>query len=190
MLSIDYITNSKDDAIIGLKRRGFKNLDVLDSIIELNNNRKKIQQDLDKRIRQEALGPFSFGSGGLFPSQIKQTAEQQINEQENKVNLQLRLDSLSKEIDLRTENFAQIGKGVELDQRRQMILDEGLKSITDQNTFLQNQLELGRQGAEIEKLKGDLAKKMKIKLSELTPIQVQQIENTVKLRDELTKLND
>ena len=47
MLSIDYITNSKDDAIIGLKKRGFKNLDVLDSIIELNNNRKKIQQDLD-----------------------------------------------------------------------------------------------------------------------------------------------
>jgi hypothetical protein len=148
------------------------------------------QQDLDKRIRQEALGPFSFGSGGLFPSQIKQTAEQQINEQENKVNLQLRLDSLSKEIDLRTENFAQIGKGVELDQRRQMILDEGLKSITDQNTFLQNQLELGRQGAEIEKLKGDLAKKMKIKISELNPIQVKQIENAVKMRDELTKLND
>ena len=47
MLSIDYITNSKDDAIIGLKKRGFKNLDVLDSIIELNNNRKKIQQELD-----------------------------------------------------------------------------------------------------------------------------------------------
>jgi len=147
-------------------------------------------QDLDKKIKQDALGPFSFGSGGLFPSQIKETAEQQIKEQENKVNLQQRLDSLSKEVDLRTENFAQIGKGVELDQRRQMILDEGLKSITDQNTFLQNQLELGRQGAEIEKLKGDLAKKMKIKLSELNPIQVQQIENTVKLRDELTKLND
>ena len=47
MLSIDYITNSKDDAIIGLKKRGFKNVDVLDSIIELNNNRKKIQQELD-----------------------------------------------------------------------------------------------------------------------------------------------
>ena len=47
MLSIDYITNSKDDAIIGLKKRGFKNLDVLDSIIELNNNRKKLQQELD-----------------------------------------------------------------------------------------------------------------------------------------------
>ena len=50
MLSIDYITNSKDDAIIGLKKRGFKNLDVLDSIIELNNNRKKIQQELDNTL--------------------------------------------------------------------------------------------------------------------------------------------
>ena len=47
MLSIDYITNSKDDAIIVLKKRGLNNLYVLDSIIELNNNRKKIQQELD-----------------------------------------------------------------------------------------------------------------------------------------------
>ena len=52
MLSIDYIINSKDDAIKGLKKRGFKDLDVLDSIIELNNNRKKIQQELDNILFQ------------------------------------------------------------------------------------------------------------------------------------------
>ena len=148
------------------------------------------KQDLDKKIMSEAVGAFGFSSGGLFPSQITKTAEQQINEQENKVNLQLRLDTLSKEIDLRTENFAQIGKGVELDQRRQMILDEGLKSITDQNTFLQNQLLLGKQGAEIEKLKVEKAKEMKIAVEDLKPLQVKQIEDAVKLRDELTKLND
>jgi len=148
------------------------------------------KQDLDKKIMSDAVGAFGFSSGGLFPSQITKTAEQQINEQENKVNLQLRLDTLSKEIDLRTENFAQIGKGVELDQRRQMILDEGLKSITDQNTFLQNQLLLGKQGAEIEKLKVEKAKEMKIAVEDLKPLQVKQIEDAVKLRDELTKLND
>jgi len=148
------------------------------------------KQNLNKKIRQEALGPFSFGSGGLFPSQITETAEKQVNDQENKVNLQLRLDSLSKEIDLRTENFAQIGKGVELDQRRQNILEEGLKSITDQNTFLQNQLVLGKQGAEIEKLKAEMANKMKIAVEDLKPLQVKQIEDAVKLRDQLTKLND
>jgi len=148
------------------------------------------KQNLNKKIRQEALGPFSFGSGGLFPSQITETAEKQVNDQKNKVNLQLRLDSLSKEIDLRTENFAQIGKGVELDQRRQNILDEGLKSITDQNTFLQNQLLLGQQGAEIEKLKAEKAKEMKIAVKDLKPLQVKQIEDAIKLRDELQKVNE
>ena len=158
---------------------------------QIESELKAIQkQDLDKTIRKEALGPFSFGSGGLFPSQITQTAEKQIDEQENKVNLELRLKGLTTEIDKRTKIFETKGKEVELDQRRQDILDEGLKSITDQNIFLQNQLLLGKQGAEIEKLKAEKAKEMKIAVEDLKPLQVKQIENAVKLRDELTKLND
>ena len=97
---------------------------------------------------------------------------------------------LRKEIQLRKEALADEGKGIELSERRQDILDEGLKSITDQNTFLQNQLELGRQGAEIEKLKAEKANEMKIAVKDLKPLQVKQIEDAVKLRDELTKLND
>ena len=152
---------------------------------------KAIQkQDLDKTIKKEALGAFSFSSGGLFPSQITQTAEKQIDEQQNKVNLELRLKGLTTEIDKRTKIFETKGKEVELDQRRQNILDEGLKSITDQNKFLQNQLLLGKQGAEIEKLKAEKAKEMKIAVEDLKPLQVKQIEDAVKLRDELTKLND
>jgi len=158
---------------------------------KIESELKTIQnQNLDKKIKADAFGAFGFSSGGLFPSQITKTAEQQINEQENKVNLELKSKSLSDEIKLREENFAKIGKGIELDRVRQNILDEGLKTILDQNVFLQNQLELGKQGAEIEKLKGELAKQMKIKMSDLTPIQVQQIENSVKMRDELQKLND
>ena len=158
---------------------------------QIESELKAIQkQDLDKTIRKEALGPFSFGSGGLFPSQITQTAEKQIDEQQNKVNLELRLKGLTTEIDKRTKIFETKGKEVELDQRRQNILDEGLKSITDQNIFLQNQLLLGKQGAEIEKLKAEKAKEMKIAVEDLKPLQVKQIEDAVKLRDELIKLND
>ena len=94
------------------------------------------------------------------------------------------------ELDKRKEAFKLTANQIELDQKRQLKLDEGLKSITDQNTFLQNQLELGRQGAEIEKLKKDLANEMEIAVSKLTDSQVEQIENAVKLRDELTKTNE
>jgi len=48
MLSIDKISNDKDETLKGLEKRGFKNLGVIDEIIELNNSRKKIQQELDQ----------------------------------------------------------------------------------------------------------------------------------------------
>ncbi len=48
MLLIDKICNDKEGTLNGLKKRGFKNLIVIDEIIELNNTRKKIQQKLDK----------------------------------------------------------------------------------------------------------------------------------------------
>ena len=48
MLSIDKISNDKESTLIGLKKRGFKNLDVIDELIKLNSDRKQIQQKLDQ----------------------------------------------------------------------------------------------------------------------------------------------
>ena len=48
MLSIDTISNNKEETLIGLKKRGFKDLKIIDKIIDLNNSRKKIQQELDQ----------------------------------------------------------------------------------------------------------------------------------------------
>ena len=95
MLSIDYITNSKDDAIIGLKKRGFKNLDVLDSIIELNNNRKKIQQELDNilfksnTISKDIAEAFKSGSNDIDIDSLKSESS----------NLKLKSKSLAEELD-------------------------------------------------------------------------------------------
>ena len=95
MLSIDYITNSKDDAIIGLKKRGFKNLDVLDSIIELNNNRKKIQQELDNilfksnTISKDIAGAFKSGNNDIDIDSLKSESS----------NLKLKSKSLAEELD-------------------------------------------------------------------------------------------
>ena len=48
MLLIDDISNDKEKTIKGLRKRGFKNIGVIDEIIDLNNTRKKIQQELDQ----------------------------------------------------------------------------------------------------------------------------------------------
>ena len=48
MLSIDTISSNKEETLIGLKKRGFKNLKIIDNIIDLNLSRKKIQQELDQ----------------------------------------------------------------------------------------------------------------------------------------------
>ena len=48
MLSIDKISNNKEETLIGLKKRGFKDLKIIDKIIDLNLSRKKIQQELDQ----------------------------------------------------------------------------------------------------------------------------------------------
>lgn len=95
MLSIDYITNSKDDAIIGLKKRGFKNLDVLNSIIELNNNRKKIQQELDNilfksnTISKDIAEAFKSGNNDIDIDSLKSESS----------NLKLKSKSLAEELD-------------------------------------------------------------------------------------------
>lgn len=95
MLSIDYITNSKDDAIVGLKKRGFKNLDLLDSIIDLNNNRKKIQQELDNilfksnTISKEIAEAFKVGNTNINTDNLKSESS----------NLKLKSKSLAEELD-------------------------------------------------------------------------------------------
>ena len=95
MLSIDYITNSKDDAIIGLKKRGFKNLDVLDNIIELNNNRKRIQQELDNilfksnTISKDIAEAFKSGNNDIDIDSLKSESS----------NLKLQSKSLADELD-------------------------------------------------------------------------------------------
>jgi seryl-tRNA synthetase len=95
MLSIDYITNSQDDAIIGLKKRGFKNLDVLDSIIELNNKRKKIQQELDNilfksnTISKDIAEAFKSGNNDIDIDSLKSESS----------NLKLKSKSLAEELD-------------------------------------------------------------------------------------------
>ena len=73
----------------------------------------------------------------------------------------------------------------DVENLRAITLDNSIKSITDQNTFLQNQLSLGEQGARIEQEKLKFAKAQDIAVSDLTAKEVARIENAVKLNDKL-----
>ena len=101
-----------------------------------------------------------------------------------------RVNELKAEILALEEILAKRGKEIELGKFRDQQFKSATKSIEDQNMFLQNQLLLGQQGAEIERLKLATAKEMGIAVKDLTPEQVKQLENLIKTRDELQKLNE
>ena len=86
------------------------------------------------------------------------------------------------------ERLIKEGQSIDTANVRQELFNEATKSIEQQNTFLQNQLLLGQQGAEIEREKARIAKKMKIDVKDLTKEQVKQIEINIKTRDQLQKI--
>ena len=77
MLSVDQISNNKEETLIGLKKRGFKDFAVIDKIIDLNVSRKKIQQELDQilfesnNISKEIAETFKSGSDNSNVSSLK-----------------------------------------------------------------------------------------------------------------------
>ena len=78
MLLIDTISNNKEETLIGLKKRGFKDLKIIDKIIDLNLSRKKIQQELDQilfesnNISKEISEIFKSGNNNDSVSTLKE----------------------------------------------------------------------------------------------------------------------
>ena len=68
---------------------------------------------------------------------------------------------------------------------RALTLDNSIKGITDQNTFLQDQLTLGEQGARIEQEKLKFAKAQGIEIDKITVKEAERIANAVKLNEKL-----
>ena len=77
MLLIDQISNDKEKTLKGLEKRGFKNLGVVNEIIELNNIRKKTQQELDQilfesnKISKEIAEIFKSGNKSDIVENLK-----------------------------------------------------------------------------------------------------------------------
>ena len=52
MLALQYIRENKDDVLEGLKKRGFKNLKIINQIINLDSERRTKQAELDKHLAE------------------------------------------------------------------------------------------------------------------------------------------
>ena len=52
MLALQYIRENKDDVLEGLKKRGFKNLKIINQIIDLDSERRTKQAELDKHLAE------------------------------------------------------------------------------------------------------------------------------------------
>ncbi len=81
MLLVQYIRNNKEAVITSLKIKNFKEIDVLDKIIEADDNRRKTQKQLDdslaegKKIAKEIGGLFKTGKIEEANAKKQQTAE-------------------------------------------------------------------------------------------------------------------
>ena len=63
--------------------------------------------------------------------------------------------------------------------------EKTLENFTEENEHLQNVLRLGKEGAQIEQEKLRVAKELNIEVGKLSPKQVEQISNSVKLNNQL-----
>ena len=104
MLSIDTISNNKEETLIGLKKRGFKDLKIIDKIIDLNLFRKKTQQDLDKilfesnNISKKISEIFKSGNNDDSVSALKEESS----------NLKLKSKTLSDQLEKTKSDIFQL----------------------------------------------------------------------------------
>lgn len=94
MLSIDIITDSKEIILKGLTKRGFKNLKVIDELIELNNFRKKTQQELDNTLFES--NKISKEIADIFKSGLSKNVD---SLKENSANLKSTSKKLSEQLE-------------------------------------------------------------------------------------------
>ena len=52
MLQVNFLKEHRDRVLEGLKKRNFKDLELVDSAISLDDERKKVQFDMDSQLAE------------------------------------------------------------------------------------------------------------------------------------------
>jgi seryl-tRNA synthetase len=74
MLTLKFIADNKDIMLTGLTKKGFKNLDIIDEVLELDQRRRQTQARLDQSLAE--LNQISKSVGLLMKEGKKEEAEE------------------------------------------------------------------------------------------------------------------
>jgi len=136
--------------------------------------------------RDSELLTLAEGQGGARVDELNALRERLSGIKSTKQNRAKRNILKSRIAAIEKELIAE-GKLLEMAQLRNDQFDLATKAIRDQNIDLENQINLGRLGAEVEREKKRIAKEMGIAVKDLTPEMLKQIDDNIKLRDALEK---
>jgi seryl-tRNA synthetase len=75
MLALNDIRNHKQEVILGLQKRNFDRIDLIDKIIELDQKRREIQTTLDAQLAKE-IGPLFKSGQAQKAAPLKEEAAQ------------------------------------------------------------------------------------------------------------------
>jgi seryl-tRNA synthetase len=94
MLQLSFIRDNKKEVISGLKKRGFKEIDIIDKIIEIDILRRKTQTYLDKELSEansiaKEIAEF-YKSGEQKKAEILKFKSSQIKESSKKLQEELK----------------------------------------------------------------------------------------------------
>ena len=81
MLALTYIRNHKQEVILGLQKRNFDRIDLIDEIIELDQKRREIQTTLDSQLARanqlaKEIGPLFKSGQAQKAAPLKEEAAQ------------------------------------------------------------------------------------------------------------------
>ena len=143
-------------------------------------------------IRDQALGPLKFSSGGLFPSQIdnKSIVDKKIQEEETSRVLKEQVDSINKSVEARKKVLFNNQRDKEILENKKLTTESILKDIKEENLFLKQSMSMGSQQAEIEQRVRDLREQREKIGKSLSVEDEKAYRDQLKLNNALTQANE
>ena len=143
-------------------------------------------------IRNQALGPLQFSSGGLFPSQIdhKSIVDKKIQEEETSRILKEQVDSINKSVEARKQLLFNNQQDKDILKNKKLTTELILKDIKEENLFLKQSMSMGSQQAEIEQRIRDLKEERKKIGKSLSVDDEKAYRDQLKLNNALTQANE
>ena len=140
-------------------------------------------------MNQQALGPLSLSSGGLFPQQIQNTAEQQLADESSAKSLNMQLQSIERSIEARKQVLFTSKEQELKDTNAKKTSELILRDVKAQNQFLQESITLGTFQAEIEQKIRDLKQQQKAIGKDLSADDEKAFRDQLRLQRELERVN-